>query len=51
MNRNLEGKYIIHFIGESYSNDLCLSEKHFLKNCKLKESKPIIISHKPRNLK
>lgn len=26
-NKTVEGKYIVHFIGESYINDLCLSDK------------------------
>lgn len=35
MGKNTEGKYILHFNGESYSNDLCLMEAELLKHCKL----------------
>lgn len=36
MKKNIEGKYIVHFVGEPYTNDRCLSEKDFFKCCKLK---------------
>ena len=35
MGKNAEGKYILHFNQESYTNDLCLLESQLLKKCKL----------------
>lgn len=35
MGKSTEGKYILHFIGESYSNDICLMDSEMIKKCKL----------------
>lgn len=35
MGKNVEGKYILHFQYESYTNDMCLLESQLLKKCKL----------------
>jgi len=35
MGKSIEGKYILHFSGESYNNDICLMEPELLKNCRL----------------
>ena len=35
MGKSTEGKYILHFSGESYTHDLCLLESQLLKKCKL----------------
>lgn len=35
MGKSTEGKYILHFIGESYSNDICLMDFEMMKKCKL----------------
>ncbi len=35
MGKSTEGKYILHFIGESYTNDICLVEVEMQKYCKI----------------
>ncbi len=35
MGKSTEGKYILHFIGESYSNDICLMDFEMVKKCRV----------------
>lgn len=35
MGKSTEGKYILHFSGESYFNDICLMDTELIKHCKL----------------
>lgn len=46
MGKNTEGKYILHFVGELYTNDVCLIESDLLKYCKLSNKIHEIYSEK-----
>ena len=35
LGKNIEGKFMLHFDGEPYSNDICLLEHELVKKCKL----------------
>ena len=42
MGKNTEGKYVIHFPGESYIYDVCLMEKELFNKGSIVSSKPVI---------
>ena len=33
MGKSIEGKYILHILGQSYSSDICLIESELIKTC------------------